>query len=148
MDYPHLFHLLHKKLLKIYNITVFIVLKDKCLPKCIIKHIIVHFCNKPLIILELKYLKKIGDEKINNEKVYPYYFPNKIRYVPYYTINQKCLIINRYGQNFYIDTKFTASPFLYIFKIKNVEASDKNILKIIILIVTKKGYSSTAKKEK
>lgn len=120
---------MHKKILKIYNTTIFIILRINCLPKCIINHIIVHFCNKPLMILRLKYLKNASNEKnAYFEKLYTIYCQNRTYNIPHYIIDRKCLIIDHIWQNIYIDTKFSAHPDLYLYKLEKVEASDENIL--------------------
>lgn len=142
MDIINIFH---SKILKIYNTTVFIILRINRLPKCIIKHIIIYFCNsEPFDVLKTR-KSNPGDkdcpylsENPDNINIFPVYYPNRVFYSSICKIHHKCLIINNFefgNNNCIIDKNFSAHLTLLVFDLKNTEVPNENIIAIANVLV-------------
>jgi hypothetical protein len=103
----------------------------------------VHFCNsEPLTFLKLKrimpYLmydpKRVYFPKQTKNYPYPAYLAYDVRYIDFYEIEQKCIILGiRNGIN-YIDEKFSVDRDLYSYEFHSDEKNDKKILDIVYMI--------------
>ncbi len=136
-------NILHSKILKLYNTTVFIALKKTGLPKCVIKHIIVRFCNaEPIQYMQMCDLKPknfsvgVTHDYSNDFFKYPVYYPGRKYYAKQYRIPEKCLLIDNYERNLkniFISQKFSAHHCLLVFKLEPT-ASDEYILAVAYII--------------